>query len=954
MEFYVGMKYRGFTVDRVREDVKAGGQFIEMTHDATGARLCYSKNQEENKLFSVAFKTIPSDSTGVFHILEHSVLCGSDKYPVKEPFVELLKSSMNTFLNAMTYPDKTVYPVSSRNGKDFLNLTEVYLDAVFAPCLLTEKNVFLQEGRHLEVNDGVPSFNGVVLNEMRGAMSEADDRLEEALGDLLFPDSCYRFNSGGEPYDIPKLTYEGYVETYKKFYHPSNSYFYLDGDIPVDETFALIESYLEKFDKSPVTWDVETQTPVSAEKTDYYGSDDTGNPRDIFASAKIFANFTEIEKIFGVGVLCDYLASTNESPLKRAVLASGLAEDLEVSVGDGIKQPYVSIVARNLWDKDSGRIEEIVKSTLRRIAEDGIAPEDLTASLNKYEFSFRQMPEPKGLFRNIITLDSWLYGGDPMLFLNTDGVFEKLRAMVSDGGFVKLLEEVFLDGEGEVKLHLKASATFAEEVAENEAKYAEKVYSEMASAEKEAHRSELEAFNEWQNTPDTEEQIATIPVLPISEVSDVPKIYPTEVGESNGIKVLRHAIATNGIVYFSLYAPLTQFTLDELSLISVLPALYGQLPTKNHKLADLQREIKTYLGDFSVSCQALAEYGQTKNCKPCIVFNASALEENLEKAQSLVAEMMTSTLYDETGRIHEIVKQIDEDNRQRIVAAGHRVAISAAKAALSSEGAAAEALNGVSMHLAVKALNSDFEEKCRELIPLIGRVEKECFTSDNLLVSVTSDKECSVALLTSAFRKGSSLPVSIEYKTSLPEKTAIKTPSQVSFAVCADSLGKCGVEYSGAFRVAANILSLSYLWPAVRVRGGAYGTDLQVASNGTMFCYSYRDPSPASSLEAYGKCADFIEDYVRSGQDIDKFIISTVASADPLLTPKREGTAADMLWIAGLTDDIRAKNLRDTLKASGDDFLRFASALRHMASNGTVSVVGGSADSIDGLVKIDI
>ena len=954
MEFYVGMKYRGFTVDRVREDVKAGGQFIEMTHDVTGARLCYSKNHEENKLFSVAFKTIPSDSTGVFHILEHSVLCGSDKYPVKEPFVELLKSSMNTFLNAMTYPDKTVYPVSSRNGKDFLNLTEVYLDAVFAPCLLTKKNVFLQEGRHLEVNDGVPSFNGVVLNEMRGATSEADDRLEEDLGELLFPDSCYCFNSGGDPYDIPKLTYEGYVETYKKFYHPSNSYFYLDGDIPVDETFALIESYLEKFDRSPVTWDVETQIPVSAEKTDYFGSDDTENPRDIYAVAKIFANFTEIEKIFATGVLCDYLASTNESPLKRAVLASGLAEDLDVSVGDGIKQPYVSIVARNLWDKDSGKIEEIVRSTLNRIAEEGIAPEDLTASLNKYEFSFRQMPEPKGLFRNIITLDSWLYGGDPMLFLNTDRVFEKLRSMVYDGGFVKLLKEVFLDGECEAKLHLRASASFAEEVAKNEAEYAEKVYSEMTPAEKEAHRSELEAFNEWQNTPDTEEEIATIPVLPISEVSDVPKTYPTEVGESNGITVLRHAIATNGIVYFSVFAPLTQFTLDELSMISVASALYGQLPTKYHKLTDLQREIKTYLGDFSVSCQALAEYGQTKTCKPCIVFNASALEENLEKAESLVAEMLTSTLYDETDRIHEIVKQIDEDNRQRIVAAGHRAAVSAAKATLSAESAAAEALNGVSMLLTVKGLNSDFSAKCRKLITLIEKFEKESLTKENLLVSVTFGAECSVDTLTASFKQGSELPKSIGFKTALPEKTAIKTPSQVSFAVCADNLERSGVEYSGAFRVAANILSLSYLWNMVRVRGGAYGTDLSVASNGTMLCYSYRDPSPASSLETYGKCADFIEDYVRSGQDIDKFIISTVSSADPLQTPKNEGVTADLLWIAGITDDIRAKNLHDTLCASGEDFLRFAKALRHMATDGTVSVVGGSADTIEGLAKIDI
>ena len=658
MDFKVGTKIHGFTVDRIRNDEKAGGQFIEMTHQKTGARLCYSKNSEENKLFSVAFKTIPEDSTGVFHILEHSVLCGSDKYPVKEPFVELLKSSMNTFLNAMTYPDKTVYPVSSRNAKDYLNLAEVYLDAVFAPCLLTNKNVFLQEGRHLEVNGGIPAFNGVVLNEMRGATSEADDRLEEDLGALLFPDNCYRFNSGGEPSEIPNLTYEKYVETYRRFYHPSNSYFYLDGDIPVEETFALIESYLEKFDAAPVRTDIEYQTPKSAEMTDYFGTDDGDTARDIYATAKIFASYDEVEKIFAVSVLCDYLASTNESPLKRAVLASGLAEDVDVSVSDGIKQPYVSTVVRNMADSDADKIRSIIFDTLNRISKEGIPKEDLTASLNKFEFSFRQMPEPKGLFRNIIALDSWLYGGDPMLYLDTDGVFEKLREMIDDGGFDKLLREVFVDTSKDVVLHLKASTTFAAEVAKSEAEYAASVYDSMTDGEKASHAAELEIFNEWQKTPDTEEGIATIPTLPLSEVSKFPKKYPTEIAESNGIKVLYHNIPTNGIVYFSVYAPLTQFSLDELSLISVLPALFAQLPTEKHDLPTLQREIKTYLGDFGANCQALSEYGQTAHCMPCLVVNASALEENFPRALDLVSEILTSTMFDETSRIHEIVSSL--------------------------------------------------------------------------------------------------------------------------------------------------------------------------------------------------------------------------------------------------------------------------------------------------------
>ncbi len=954
MDFKTGSHFHGFKVERIREDKKAGGELVEMTHVKTGARLCYSKNKEENKLFSVAFKTIPDDSTGVFHILEHSVLCGSDKYPVKEPFVELLKSSMNTFLNAMTYPDKTVYPVSSRNNKDYLNLAEVYLDAVFAPNLLKNPNIFYQEGRHLETGDEV-AFNGVVLNEMRGAMSEADDRLEEALGALLFPDNCYRFNSGGDPYEIPKLTYEKFVAMYRRFYHPSNAYFYLDGDIPEEETFALIESYLERFDRTYPDFDVLPQTPKSADAVDYYATDDAEASRDMIAFAKIFADFTQVEKIFAVSVLADYLASTNESPLKRAVLSSKLAEDLEVGVCDGIRQPYVSVVARNMSDSDAGKIKSIITDTLKTIAENGIPKEDLTASLNKFEFSFRQMPEPKGLFRNVIALDSWLYGGDPMLYLDTDSVFESLREMAKGDGFEKLLREVFLDEEGEVTLHLKASTTFAAEVSRHEAEYAKSVYDGMSDAERDAHAKMLDEFNEWQKAPDTEEGIATIPVLPISEVSDEPTKYNTEVFESNGVKTMYHKIATNGIVYFSLYAPLTQLNLDELSLISVLPSLLGQLPTSMHDVVSLQREIKTYLGDFSASCQAFAKYGQTKTCVPYLVVSASALEENFERAEAIVAEILTETRFDEPSRIHEIVKQIEDANRQRIVAAGQRTASCAAKAGLSSEGAASEALGGVSMILKVKDLNKNFDAKYDDAAKLFERVCAESLTKENLTLGVTAEEELSPDLLTDVFSNGDALPENVSYKSGIAPKTAIKVPSQVSFAVSADLLEACGMENDGAFRVAANVLSLSYLWNMVRVRGGAYGTGLSVAGNGTMICYSYRDPSPSSSLAAYAGAADFIEEFAKSGEVLDKYIISAVSSGDPLQTPRAEGLTADALYLSGLSDDQRRKTRGEMLRANAESFTRFARALRHMATDGRVCVVGGSAvDDCEGLERIEI
>jgi len=956
MEFKVGTKYHGFTVDRVRKDEKAGGLFIEMTHDATGARLCYSKNSEENKLFSVAFKTIPEDSTGVFHILEHSVLCGSDKYPVKEPFVELLKSSMNTFLNAMTFPDKTIYPVSSRNTRDFLNLTEVYLDAVFAPAMLKNKNVFLQEGRRLEVNDGVPSFNGVVLNEMRGATSEADDVMYENTTKLLFPDNCYRFNSGGDPAEIPELTYEKFVETYKKFYHPSNSYFYLDGDIPEEETFSLIESYLDRYEREEVTWDVAYQRPQSGEMTTRYGSDETDSPKDMLSVSKIVADYSEIEKIFAIKIICDFLASSNEAPLKRAVLSSGLAEDFEVFIPDedGFKQIYISLTARNTKDEDADKLKKLIFDELKRIAEAGIPREDLVACVNRAEFSFRQMSEPKGLFRNIIALNSWLYGGDPMLYLDVDPVFRKLREMIDDGSYDRILKDVFADETDYVTLRVIASSEFAAETAKREADYAASVYSAMTDEEKALHAEESRRFCEWQNTPDTEEGIATIPVLPLSEVSDTPKEYHTEEFRVNGVKTLYHKVASNGIVYFSVYAPLTQFSAKELSLLSLLPALFTQLPTSDYSVSDLQREIKTYLGDFSASCQVISEYGQTEHCMPALVVSASALEENLEKAESLVAQIINGTLFNEPSRIHEIVKQVEEANRQRIVYAGHLFAVSAARSTLSSEGAASEAVKGITMMKAIKKLNAEFDENVSSLVALFERVIAESFTKENVTVSFTCGGDYDASILTSSFKSGKTLPANAVYKSEVPGKSAVKIPSQVSFAVKADSLDRCGDEFDGAYRVVANILSLDYLWSAVRVRGGAYGAGMSVASNGTMFCYSYRDPSPDASLVAYDAAADYLEKFASENDDLDKYIISEVASGDPLHTPKAEGAAADVLYLSGVTDDMRKKTRGEMLRTSPDSLRRFAVSLRHMAESGRISVVGGAIDGCKGLETVEI
>ena len=430
MEINVGLQLHGFTVTAVRDVPGKDAQLVEMLYEKTQTELVWYKSQESNKLFSIAFKTLPEDSTGVFHILEHSVLCGSDKYPVKEPFVELLKSSMNTFLNAMTFPDKTMYPVSSRNEQDFLNLTSVYLDAVFAPKILSNPNIFYQEGWHYEPDGDGLRYNGVVFNEMKGAMSGVDGVVEQAVQDLLFPDNCYGYNSGGDPRAIPDLTYEQFLDSYRKNYHPTNARIYLDGDIPVERTLALIESYLAAFTLGS-RQELTPQTPKAAQLTVTYeaASEEDLDSKAHFVLTRILGNWDDKTGILAAKVLGDVLCGSNDAPLKRAVLSAGLGQDVTLDIMDGVYQPWMVLRVHNMQPGNAAALDALLAETARNLAAQGLDKEALTASINRLAFQVKDMHEPQALIRCINAMDSWLYGGDPMLYLTYDEAIDRLRVL---------------------------------------------------------------------------------------------------------------------------------------------------------------------------------------------------------------------------------------------------------------------------------------------------------------------------------------------------------------------------------------------------------------------------------------------------------------------------------------------------------------------------------------------
>ena len=932
----------GFTVTRIREIAEIEGRLVEMTHDRTGARVVWADNGEENKLFSVGFRTLPEDSTGVFHILEHSVLCGSDRFPVKEPFVELLKTSMNTFLNAMTYPDKTLYPVSSRIKQDYLNLMEVYLDAVFRPAILTDPNIFYQEGWHIDTNEGEPAYKGVVFNEMKGAMSDVDQLAERTMGKMLFPDNCYGYNSGGDPDAIVDLTYERFIETYRKFYHPSNSYFYLDGDIPVDETLAMIDSYIASCDRLEDLPQIAVQKPAVERRSMPFDAGDDDS-KGVVACGRIIGSWEDRDEMLALSVVLEQLADSNESPLKRAVLSTGLAEDMEVYVSDGIAQPYLMMIFRGVADaeKDADRLLETACGAIAAAAGEGIPAKDIEASINQLDFRFRQYPEPQGLYRANAAFSSWLYGGDPALYLTTGEAIANLREMAAKDCFTGLATDLLADKDAYSVLTLVPDAEYGEKEAKAEADYVKATVDAMGDEE----RAALDKLNsdllKWQQTPDSDEAIAKIPRLSLSDISPEPELFPTEMKKAGDNEVLFHRIASNGIVYISAYFPVTGLSLEELPAAALITEFYKDLPTENYDVLALQNELRMHVGSMSFGLDILAADDTTKECTPCIRARAAVLEEKLSEAERLMTEILLHTRFDDRALMRELIKQIDEDGKRSAVSSGHRLALYEARSHWSARDAVAEAVNGYGFLQYMHKMSASSDEDLDAFTAFAKDTIGACVNRDNVILSETASGYADLAGLVSMLPEGKDQPQRAHYEAKLPEHMGIQIPAAVSFSVLACDMSAAGLKMNGSMSVAANIIGLAFLWNSIRVQGGAYGASMTAGRTGSMFCYTYRDPNPSRSLGILNTIPEFMEEFASADDaDIDGYIISTISSTEPLLSPAAKGRAADDFVFSGFTDEDRVRFRKEMLGTTPEDLLAQKEALRLMAESGCTCVVG--------------
>jgi len=959
----VNEKIHGFTVTRVRELPELGGSLIELTHDKTGLQAIWIKRPDENKTFGVAFETLPWNDTGVFHILEHSVLCGSDKYKVKEPFVELLKSSMNTFLNAMTYPDKTVYPVCSRNDKDFMNLTRVYLDAVFRPLIYSKPEIFHQEGWHYEFDEnGKPSYKGVVFNEMKGAMADADEQMICALNVHLFPDSPYKYVSGGDPAKIPDLSYEEFINSHRRFYSPSNAYMFLDGDVNIDEVLAVADDeYLSKFDKTERMAPPALQKPVKTENVEVefeVGEDEDISKKTRLAWGSVIGMFDEREKTVAMNVLSKVLAGSNQAPLNKAVLGAGLCEEVSVDVYDGIYQPWVFIQAKNLEAANKDKVEKVIFDELARLAREGIDRDQLNAALANYEFKLRECDSgsvPQGLVYSLNTLSTWLYGGDPIAELEVGDLFVNLRKKMEDGYFEQLISEILINNPHSCKVTMNPSKTAGEARRKAEA---DRLAAEEAawSDDKRAElKQEQKVLEDWQHSTDSEEDLKSIPSLKLSDISDEPEVIPTEETVVNGIKVLKHEVNCGGIVYCNLYFDADGLSEKDISELSFMCELLGKLKTENHSEEEVANLTRLLCGSLNFSVAAYEEKNCTDSCLTKLVVSFSTLESNIDKAVEFVSDLLTKTVFDKENEALDILRQTKMKLFQRTVMAGNSIALTRLKAQISASGVVEECAGGFSYYKWLRDNESgwNWEALKASMAALAGKI----ITENKLTASFTggNDKivESAVEVIKKALPEGCKCDgCTAAIKPRGISREGIVIPADICFAVKGGSLTEHGSGNCGEMELTSKIVSLAYLWNVIRVQGGAYGCGMLVYNNGVVANYSYRDPSAAKSLESYSKTGEFIKGFAASSPDLTGFIIGAAADCSPLLSPRLKASVADRRYWRKTTNADLKEMLHAIISATPETLSALADKVQSALDSGSVCVVA-AREKIDACGEFD-
>ncbi|MBQ6140267.1 MAG: insulinase family protein [Kiritimatiellae bacterium] len=939
----------GFRVVSVCELPDVEGRLVRMVYEKNGAELAWLSRDDENMTFAIAFQTLPGDDTGVAHILEHSVLCGSRKYPVKEPFVELLKSSFATFLNAWTAPDHTAYPVASRNRADFLNLMDVYLDAVFHPLSVETPTAFEQEGWHWQLDsaDGELSRNGIVYSEMKGAFSKPETVAACELDRLLYPDNAYRFVSGGDPQSIPSLTFDAYREFYRRNYHPSNAKVFLDGKVDVPAALALLDSYFREYDRRERAAPAPLQTPRPASKTVKYdiaaGEDPSG--KTILAEGWIAARFDEVEKRTALSILASAIAGSNEEPLSKALLGRGLCEDVTMSCG-GCLQTHAAILVENAKDGATEEIRRVTSETLAALAKNGLDHERLLSLIAREEFEYRESDFgtfPRGLAYFSGAMDLWLYGGDPADAFRMNGVYASLRRRVAEGWFERLLQETFVDNHARVSLVMEPVAGLTERRAEEERARLAALKASWTEDERRRVAALSVGLKERQAAPDSPEDLAKLPRVGVKDIpaeGNAPEF--TSKALASGATLYRAKTQAKGIVYAYLAFPLDGLTGEEMADAAFAAYLLGELATAKRDAGDLKKAVDADMGRFTVSVAPYSQMpsgGRPGRGRAYMEVRAGALTDNADRMAALVREILTETNFDDPARVGDLLTQKRRGMELSANGMGARhLARGRALASVSESGAIDDWMGGIAALRRMQALDASFAKDGAETCRRLGALMKRIVSGG-----------ASAAVISGEFPEGWDERFLDGYRL---DEAADRTPRVAPFPArreaftCAGAVASAAKaaftpDCTGAGIVASRVLSLEHLWTEIRVKGGAYGGGFTRTYSGQSSFLSWNDPSPMRSLGVYDASADALRK--AAAGDCEKYIVSALASFEPYLTPPGEMARVMGLVLSGRTAEDFRRMRREIVATGREDLLRFAEELEKMRSSKSVCVVGGKA-----------
>jgi Zn-dependent M16 (insulinase) family peptidase len=958
MNYILGKIYHGFKLSREEEVGEINSIARVFIHEKTGARLLHLENDDSNKVFAIGFKTPPSDDTGVAHILEHSVLCGSRKFPTKEPFVELIKGSLNTFLNAMTFSDKTIYPLASKNEKDFLNLMDVYLDAVFYPNIYNTKEILMQEGWHyeLENTEDELTYKGVVYNEMKGAFSSPDGVLMRSIQKSLFEHNTYGFESGGDPEFIPNLTEEEFLGFHSKYYHPSNSYIFLYGDGNLDKMLEFInDNYLSNFEKKDIDSEILPEKPFKAMKEDVteysISPEDNENEKTFMALNFVTGECTDDELYISLSILEYLLLETQGAPLKQAILDANLGKDVYGSFDNGILQPVFSIVLKNSEVDKKEKFKEVVFDTLKSLVKNGIDKKLIEACINITEFKLREADfqgMPKGLFYYMTAMDSWLHDGDPLIHLKYENNMEKIKGALTSNYFENLIEKYILNNAHSSLLVLAPKKGLADEN-EKELKDELNQYKENLSLEEIQNIvNETKSLINRQNTPDPEDILETIPVLSIDDIDE--RVEDLDIKEEDvcGIKLLHHDVFTSKIAYLSFMFDSRCIEQEDIAYLSLLTTLLGKISTKTYSYVDLSNEILINTGGVYFKNEVYGDSKEVLKYSPYLEGHCSVVVDRVPRALEILADIINNTSFEDKKRIKELVRILISRIEMKLIDRGHQVVTTRLGSYFSPAYAYIERTSGYEYYKFLKDLENNFDERIDSVILKLESIMKKVFNKNSLIVSITGKDEEVDAVKENISKILDILSNEViqfnEYNFHEEDKNeGMLTPSNVQYVAKGYNYKKLGYEYTGKLLVLKTIVGMDYLWNKIRVQGGAYGAFASIVRSGNFMFASYRDPNIKETLKAYDNVVNYLDNFITTDREMLKYIIGTISELDMPLTPSMAGEASVSHYIRRISKEDRQQERKEVLSTTVKDINNFSKLVADVMNMNYVVVLGNDS-----------